>query len=65
MKTVQKKHINKIHRIMKTLKHKIFMDFETCGLYPFPFPQPFAFEGYKKGEIVVLDSKTKTITKVK
>lgn len=60
MKTIQKKHINKIHRVMKTLKHKIFMDFETCGLSPFPFPQPFTFKEYKKKkEIVILNSKTK------
>lgn len=64
MKTVQKKHINKIHRIMKTLKHKILMDFETCGLPSFLPPQPFAL-GFKEGEIIVVDPKTKQLTKVK
>lgn len=49
---------------MKILKYKILMDFETCGL-PLPLPQPFAFEGFKKREITVVDPKTRQITKVK
>jgi len=40
------------------------MDFETCGIAFHP-PQLFAFEGFKKGEITVLDPKTKQLTKVK